>query len=384
MNRLTRRACLQRLTLAVSSSVLAPAMAETTGLAAVEMEAIAGIATETMAQGGIPGLSIAFAHSGNLVHSAGFGFADKAAGEKVTPAHRFRIASVSKPITSTAIWSLIEEGKLKLEDKVFGAGGVLPAYQVSSAQTGVADITIQHLLTHTCGGWGNKGRDPMFMHPEMSHEELIAWTLRELPLQNAPGKVYAYSNFGYCVLGRVLETVTGATYAEFVQQRILSKCGITAMSLAGNGLAERQSGEVVYYGQRDEDPYRPTMNVRRMDSHGGWLATPGDLVRFLTHVDGFATTPDLLGADALKGMTTGSSANPGYACGWSVNGQPNWWHNGSLPGTSTIVVRTASGMCWAAFANSRFKEAEAPGKNTGAMLDRMMWRMARAVPAWRA
>ena len=76
-------------------------------------------------------------------------------------------------------------------------------------------------------------------------------------------------------------------------------------------------------------------------------------------------------------MLTASAANEGYACGWCVNHVPNYWHNGSLPGTSTIMVRTASGMCWAAFANAR-------GEGINPALDQMMWAVVKAVPAWRA
>jgi hypothetical protein len=117
------------------------------------------------------------------------------------------------------------------------------------------------------------------------------------------------------------------------------------------------------------------MNINRMDSHGGWIATPGDLVKFAMRVDGFVTTPNILSAKTLKTMTTATTANPHYACGWCVNSFPNWWHTGSLPGTLTILVRTASGLCWAAFTNTRAE---------GLDLDTMMWKMVRAVPAWKA
>jgi hypothetical protein len=146
------------------------------------------------------------------------------------------------------------------------------------------------------------------------------------------------------------------------------------MQLAGNTLAQRAPKEVLYYG-RKETPY--TMNVTRMDSHGGWIGTPGDLVQFALHVDGFDTAPSILRVETIKTMTTGSTANPGYACGWCVNKAHNHWHNGSLPGTTTLLVRTASGLCWAAFANAR-------GQGTNVAIDQMMWKMVKAVPAWRA
>ncbi len=72
---------------------------------------------------------------------------------------------------------------------------------------------------------------------------------------------------------------------------------------------------------------------------------------------------------------TATTANPHYACGWCVNSFPNWWHTGSLPGTLTVMVRTASGLCWAALTNTRAE---------GINLDAMMWKMVNAVPAWKA
>jgi hypothetical protein len=147
------------------------------------------------------------------------------------------------------------------------------------------------------------------------------------------------------------------------------------MKIAGNTLADRLPGEVVYHGRNGEDPYR--MNVRRMDAHGGWLASPADLVKFLIRADGSAQPSDLLKAASFKSMMTATKANAGYASGWAVNAVPNRWHGGSLPGTATIAVQTASGLCWAGFANSR-------SKDIGGALDRLMWDLAKAVPAWNA
>lgn len=340
---------------------------------AVQEQAIAGLAGDFLRQHEVPALSVAFAHRGTLAYAGSFGLADPAAGEKVTPAHRFRIASVSKPLTSLAIYLLIEQGKLTLTDKVFA--GILSFDLSKAASPAVKDITVHHLLTHTCGGWDNHKADPMFQRIELNHHDLIQWTLEAKGLQNEPGKAYAYSNFGYCVLGRVIEKLTGGSYAGFVQQHVLTPCGITTMQIAGNTLAERATNEVVYVGREKEDPYRH--NVKRMDAHGGWMATPGDMVALLARMDGFPGTPDLLKDSTLKTMTTGTAANPGYASGLNINKVPNWWHGGSLPGTSTIAVRTASGMCWAGFINARTDKI-APA------LDRLLWQMARAVPAWRA
>jgi CubicO group peptidase (beta-lactamase class C family) len=201
---------------------------------------------------------------------------------------------------------------------------------------------------------------------------LIEWALRTHPLEYAPGTHFGYSNFGYCLLGRVIEKVTGQPYAAYAKQNILAKCGITTMQIAGNTLEARAPGEVLYYGNGSY-----TMNVTRMDSHGGWISTPAGLVQFLMHVDGFDTTPNILLPDTIKAMTAPGAVNPGYGCGWCLNKWNNRWHNGSLPGATTIMVRTARGLCWAALANIRTKDID------GA-LDSTMWKIAKAVPAWQA
>ncbi|HCN31239.1 MAG TPA: penicillin-binding protein [Verrucomicrobiales bacterium] len=379
MKALSRRAGMKSL----AAFCLAPRLrAQEEALPEERREGIAGIAREVMAEHQIPGLSLAVARHGRLVHKAAFGMADMTTGELCAPDHRFRIASISKPVTSVAVHRLFDRGLLAPEDRVFGRGGRLPQFRAPTPAHEA--ITLHHLLTHTCGGWGNKKNDPMFQNGGMSHAELIEWTLGGIALENPPGKTYDYSNFGYCLLGRVIEAVTGEAYEAHVRAQVLDPCGVTGMILAGNTRAERAEREVVYHGQRGEDPYRPGMNVRRMDSHGGWLAAAEDLARFLTHVDGFPAPADLLKSGSLKAMTTPWSEGASYARGWSVNSRPNWWHGGSLPGTSTLAVRTASGLCWAVLANTRYRDRENPVKDTAPALDRMMWRIARSVPEWRA
>ena len=337
-----------------------------------------GVATGFMKQHSIPGLSVAVARRGELVYEEAFGFSDRDRGEKLTSSNLFRIASVSKPFTSVGIFLLIEQGRLELDNLVFGPAGVLRGdFGAPPYKQYVGQVRLRHLLTHTCGGWQNDGTDPMFRHPEMNHKQLITWALANVPLKNPPGEHYAYSNFGYCILGRVIEKITGQPYEKYIHQSILDRCDISDMRIGGNTLAERSPREVVYYGQGGQNPY--DMNVRRMDSHGGWLARASDLVRFAVRVDGFTPPPDILKPASIHEMTTATTADPGYAKGWAVNKYNNWWHSGSLPGTTSIMVRTASGFCWAALANSRES-----GQDTGGAMDDMMWQLVRKVKSWDA
>jgi hypothetical protein len=76
-------------------------------------------------------------------------------------------------------------------------------------------------------------------------------------------------------------------------------------------------------------------------------------------------------------MTTASTANAGYAKGWNVNRYNNWWHGGSLPGTSTIMVRTSGRFCWAALTNTRKSKSNLAGD-----LDQLMWQMVGKITVW--
>jgi hypothetical protein len=105
-----------------------------------------------------------------------------------------------------------------------------------------------------------------------------------------------------------------------------------------------------------------------MDSHGGWVATATDLARFLVHVDGFQGKADLLASATLATMTTGSTAEPGYACGWAVNSVHNWWHIGSLPGTESEIIRAQMGWNWVMLVNTRSASSSYAGD-----LDGLFW-----------
>jgi D-alanyl-D-alanine carboxypeptidase len=322
----------------------------------------------------VPGLSFTIAQNDSIKIERCYGVADTG-NHLMTPVNRFRIASISKPITATAILQLVEQGKLHLQDKVFGAGGVLgTTYGTYPYKKWVEDLTVEILLEHLGGGWGNNDdNDPMFLHPEMSQAQLISWTLDNQPLKNEPGTHYQYSNFGFCILGRVIEKVSGVKYEDYVRKNVLAPCGITDMQIGGNTLAERLPGEVYYYDKR-EDPY--DMNVRRMDSHGGWIATPTDLVNFVMRVDKFPQKPDMLEPAMLDTMFAAPVVNPGYAKGWAVNKNDNYWHSGSLPGQGSIMARVHIGFCWAVIVNTR------SDGDFGLDLDRLMWQIERAITYW--
>src|SRR6202789_630279 len=296
-----------------------------------EMNHLAG---QFRQQFSVPVTSIAISRNGQFVYDQSVGMADRQHLVQAQQDSLFRIASVTKPITSVTIFTLIEQGKLNLTDKVFGPGAIFGIkYGKPPYKQWVADITVDQLLTHTCGGWPNDANDPMMHNDGWDHTKLITETIANQPLTNQPGTHWAYSNFGYCILGRVIEQVTSQPYDAYVQANILAPCGISTMQIARNKQSQRAPNEVVYVGQYGEDPYK--LNVTRMDSHGGWIASSTQLVQFLNHVAGAPGIPALLKPATIKIMTTPAPAFPPgdarYARGWMVrnNGAGNSWHSRS-------------------------------------------------------
>jgi len=326
---------------------------EADGLAGHDLDALDSRITGYTNQYGIPGLSVAISRDERLVFAKGYGQADRSTGEELRPSHRFRIASISKPITSVAIMRLVESGQLGLDRAVFGSNGVLgtrygtPTYGSSITSSNPGPVTVRHLLEHASGWSFARNNDPMFKHPGKTQDELISHVLANRPIQSEPGTSFSYLNFGYCLLGRVIEAVTDRSYEGYVRDAVLSNCGIDGMAIAGNSKAARKSDEVVYHGSNAYGP-----DVARMDAHGGWIATPIDLLRFLVRVDGFGGKADVLAPSSERELFEGERPRRRYGKGWML--RSNWrGHNGSLPGSIGFLVRRDDGTSFAALANSR-------------------------------
>jgi CubicO group peptidase (beta-lactamase class C family) len=204
----------------------------------------------------IKGASLAIAKDGRLVYAKGFGLANIDDSCVVEPWNLFRIASVSKLITAVTIMKLIEEEKLSLGDKVFGKNGILnDSCYLSYTDTRVEDITIHQLLNHT-GGWNSKMGDPVFnslyvarkqhITPPAEITDIIEYALSQ-PLSHQPGEAYHYSNLGYCILGQVIEKITGMPYESYVQFAILHPLGIYDMHIGYSYESDLFVNEVRYY-----------------------------------------------------------------------------------------------------------------------------------------
>ncbi|MBN2476209.1 MAG: beta-lactamase family protein [Pirellulales bacterium] len=378
-----------------------------TGPAVPELASFDRIITELMRKHEIPGGAVAVAKDGRLLLARGYGLADVEGCRPVQPDALFRIASVSKPITAAAVLVLVERGRLDLDAKVVDLLASLRPQAGRQVDPRFCEITVRQLLHHTGGFDRGKSFDPMFGPPVMTEAHgapLEAPTIVRFmwgrPLDFPPGTRYAYSNFGYCLLGRVIEEVTGEAYEESVQALVLRPMGITRMRLGRTRREQAAAAEVCYYPPAGAQPVASVFPEQKqrvtvpyggfyleaMDAHGGWIASAVDLVRFATRLAGDGT-PGLLKPRTIRWIASRPAApvsegEPAYyGLGWSirpVGGSANWWHTGSLPGTSSLLVRTHHGLVWAAVFNRRPRH----GDDFCGQLDQALWRAAGEVKTW--
>jgi N-acyl-D-amino-acid deacylase len=344
----------------------------------------------TIEENRVPGGSLAITRNGKLIYARGFGYANREQREPVQPLSLFRIASITKPITATAVLQLVEQGRLRLDQKVFELLEI-PAYIAPDIKPDarLGDITVLHCLQHT-GGWDReKSEDPMFeplkiaralnIDPPPGPRDIIRY-VRGQPLDFSPGERFVYANVDYNILGRIIEELSGKSYEAYIHGHVLEPLNIRAMRL-GHTLPElRAPGEVNYYARQKREPavfaklldqvvpeQYGGFNLEAMDSHGAWLGSAVDLVRFAASFDDPSKSP-LLKASTIETMWArptgaagldkdGTPAAKFYGCGWVVRpegvGGGSAVHSGALTGTSTLLIHRNDGINIAVLFNKR-------------------------------
>lgn len=366
--------------------------AVSTGSLDQRLQAIDDVVRGFLQEQHIPGAALAITDKGRLVFARGYGYADLVSKQQVTPISLFRIASLSKPITAVAVLQLIEQGKLRFDDHVFDLLEYEPHFEKDATlDERYHQITVEHLLQHR-GGWDRDvSFDPMFqsvrfanaLHvPPPAQQEHVIRCMLGVKLDFNPGERYAYSNFGYCLLGRIIEKVTKQGYESYVREHVFAPLGIRTARLGATRTERGGSNdqEVRYYAPDMQssvfaDSLGSTVpsayggwNLEAMDSHGGWVASAVDLVRFAAAFDD-PTKCKILNAESIARMFAppagwaDTNKKPGettyYSCGWSnrpVDGKLELVdnsHTGSLPGTASLLVRRHDGRDLAILFNAR-------------------------------
>lgn len=355
----------------------------------------------------IPGASLAIMKDGELLYARAFGWADPEAELAARPESLYRIASISKPITAVAVLQLVEAKKLRLDENPFAVIGLDEALNGQGRDPRLTEITIEQLLHHRAGWDRGQSFDPMFV-PDRVREHLdsegaptqgqIIRFMLDQPLDHDPGSQYAYSNFGYCLLGRVIEARSGMSYEQYVQRKVLIPLGITSMRMGRSLPDQAWTNEVRYLDGKGRTRFAAVDASRRvsicyahdqevMDAHGGWVATATNLARFAAAFAD-AGQPQLLRPATVAQMwapPAGAEPPVWYGMGWSVRdvgeGRRNAWHSGLLTGgTSTLLVRRHDGYTWAALFNT--DRSRSNGQVLAGQIDPLIHRAVDRVPRW--
>lgn len=291
---------------------------------------------------GLPGAAIALIEDGEIIYAKGFGVTQLGGEDVVTADTPFELGSVSKSFAATAILLLQEDGLLDVDDPV-----VKHLHNFRTDRAFRSDqITLRHLLTHRSGIStfdGNRTQARFDTSGDALAEAVR--TLTSVRLQTEPGEAYAYSNANYLLLGAVIESVSGQSYEDFVQERILEPLNMQN-SWAGPTPDGRSAGAQphrYWFGSVQPQNTKPTrVNV----AYGGMRSSASDLAIYLIS---FADPERaLLSAESLTEMTR--IADPGerrgYGFGWFLTETEDYklvFHTGANPGFNAIAGYSPDG-----------------------------------------
>jgi CubicO group peptidase (beta-lactamase class C family) len=288
-----------------------------------------------------PGFAVAVAHKGKLVFNQAYGYADLEHKTELTPAHMFRIASQSKTFTATALMQLQEAGKLRIDDYAVQYLPWLGKHTDKRWQ----NVTLRQLMSHGAG-MIRDGVDGDFWQLERPFPDVAelqqAVLQADLVLEN--NTKLKYSNFGYSLLGMVVETVSGQPYNEYVSEHVVRALGLK--NTIPEYTPELDSKLATGYTRRDRKTRLPIahVNTEAMAAATGFCANAADLCTYFSaHMVG---SGKLLSDESKKEMqrlqylayTPGGTSREGYGLGLNIGRtgeRHTLGHGGGFPGFIT-------------------------------------------------
>jgi CubicO group peptidase (beta-lactamase class C family) len=194
------------------------------------VSAVEDAARRALADSAAPGLAVAVVDHGRVAWAGGYGVADLAGGEPVTPVTRFQAGSVSKPVTAWGVLRLVEQGRIGLDEPVVGR---LRRWRPPPSPFDPDGISVRRLLSHTAGlsvhGYAGQTLERPLPPIEASLSGEAGGSF-PVELLEAPGRRWLYSGGGYSVLQLLVEELTGRPFAEFMQAEVLARLGMAASS----------------------------------------------------------------------------------------------------------------------------------------------------------
>lgn len=245
---------------------------------------------------------------------------------------KFRIGSITKPLTATLVLLLREEGRLELEDSI--------CEYIERCPDTWKNVTLRHLLTHTSGLRSHDRHPEWQAHKMVPHTaEKILDYVRDAPLTFVPGQGFRYNNFGYYLLGLVIERVTGQKYEEALKKRVLAPSGMTdtGYDWTRSIVPKRASG---YDGRGSAVRNTPPLDMQGFLASGSLYSTALDMLKW----DQMLYGDQLLSEQSKELMW--EHVREGYAVGWYVTGPSTQTfghirhsHSGGINGFGACFVR---------------------------------------------
>jgi CubicO group peptidase (beta-lactamase class C family) len=384
--------------LLVGTGLSADPAPSATGKAGAGLEHFDAMMQETLDHYHVPGGALAIAKDGRLVLARGYGWADVEARAPVRPMMLFGIASVSKSITAVTALKMVDDGKLKLDEPVLKLLGPLQPPPGTKEDPRWRRITVRMLLNHSGGwdadksgdstGWSERVAKDLHVAEPIDRRQLIRYMLGQ-PLDFDPGTESHYSNFGFALLGAVIEHVGGETYGEYVHRHTLIPMGIQQARLPDRE-KDFARDEVHRYPASKTTPLPPA-HPAVGDPAGGWKVSVVDLATFLCAVDG-SRGKRFLSDEMTKDMLTTPKpplkvrpAGGYFGLGWDtvLPGTTGFSYskNGGLPGIRSFIGHIDSGVNWAVvFNGDETRPKGEPDLDTYAI--RHVRRMVAETKAW--
>lgn len=275
-----------------------------------------------------PGVSVAVGNAASgLLASAAAGWADPGKGVPLTVDSPMRMASVSKSVTAVAILMLDQAGLVSLDAPV---GTYVPEYTAHGHE-----ITLRQLLSHTSGIGGHAHGDPVLHGDGPITDAQFFAKLNALALYARPGQSWDYSNENYYLLAKVVERVSGLSYADWLNRNLFQPAGMTARSYADEGQANPAVAQG-YVHRLKTDPFIacPAPDWSGVIGGGGIIATPSDMVRFDVAVFGGKLLDAAHRAEMVRTVAD-FGGGAGYALGWFVFPQGIVKHDGDFTTATT-------------------------------------------------
>ena len=310
----------------------------------------------------LPGLSVAVGIGSDLVWTEGFGWSDIDARAPVTPATRFRLGTLSIPLTSAGVGVMLERQQMSLDEKI---QTLLPEYPEQKWP-----VTLRQLMAHTAGISNDSGDEgPLFgRHCDRVAEAFSEFASRDLRFE--PGTEYSYSRFSYIPVSAAIEHVSGDTFARFMRRQVFEPLGMTDTAPDSTIEAASPDRATSYFPRFASDPRYGPDPMRPLDysCYAGssvFVSTPADLVRFALALNhGRLLKPETV-ALLQTSQRLPSGADTGYGLGWdletvTVAGQPVVvvGHDGDLLGgvASTLMVFRDRGLAVATISNTSYAD----------------------------